>query len=181
MEGEFHPSYYFLGHSHPYISVHYQAMSTNRKLILESASLFARSDRKWLISPFLKFILLSVFCIIFFISCEEYLDPLPIAVVATPKSIDFGQLGLGSCKDTTVDFTNLTNSTDTLRAELSGTAFSFTDTSRLDNPLKAGYAVSIGLRFCPTVAGSLRDTLNIFILGSSHPLASVPLVGIGVQ
>jgi Abnormal spindle-like microcephaly-assoc'd, ASPM-SPD-2-Hydin len=97
-------------------------------------------------------------------------------VKASPASVGFGNVELGSNAQRTVTLTNPTSATVKVSAvDVTGSGFS---TAGLDLPLTlaAGQSFTFSSIFAPTVAGSANGTLSVH---SGTSQLAIPITGIG--
>ena len=101
-------------------------------------------------------------------------------LTASPSSIAFGSVGIGSSGSQSITLTNSGSASVTISgASASGTGFSITG---LATPLTlgAGQSTNFAAQFAPTTAGSLSGTISIASNAPNSPMA-IALSGSGVQ
>ena len=99
---------------------------------------------------------------------------------ASPTSLSFGNILLGSSSTQTVALTNSGNSSVTIsQVNVSGAGFSASG-STLPLTLAAGQGTSLSVLFAPTVAGSVTGSLSVASNATNSP-AVTTLSGSGVQ
>jgi hypothetical protein len=102
-----------------------------------------------------------------------------LLLAASPASLSFGNVTVGSSKSQTVTFTNSgTASVTVSQANLTGSGFS---TSGLSLPLtlNAGQTATFNVAFAPTTTGSVTGSLSVVSNATNSP-ATVSLSGSGV-
>jgi hypothetical protein len=101
------------------------------------------------------------------------------ALTASPSSVNFGNVTVGSNKSVPVTVTNTGGASVTISsATASGTGFSFTGPG-LPTTLTAGQSATFNAIFTPLAAGAASGTLTINS-NAGNPTLSVPLSGTGV-
>jgi len=96
------------------------------------------------------------------------------SVTATPSSLSFGQMAVGTSATLSVVLTNTRSWKETLQAvELAGSGFSVSGPA-LPLALSPGQSVTLGVTFAPQAAGPIGGSLFI-----SGPALNVPLAGTG--
>jgi hypothetical protein len=121
---------------------------------------------------------LFVICMVAGLGCADY--GAPAGIILNPASVDFGDVGVGSCKYATITIlNNLRNGPDTLFVRLDSGAFSLYDTTHLSKPLLEGREATIMLSFCPNAEGSFQNNLLIVSSAGFGSPKSVFLKGIG--
>ena len=101
---------------------------------------------------------------------------------ATPASLSFGSVSLGTTTTQGVTLTNTGNSSVSIsQCTVSGTGTPFS-ISGLTTPLNlaAGQSTTFTMIFAPTSSGTLTDTLNVVSNATNSPLA-IALSGTGAQ
>ncbi len=99
---------------------------------------------------------------------------------ASPTSLSFGNILLGSSSTQTVTLTNSGNSSVTIsQVNVSGAGFSASGLT-LPLTLAAGQGTSLSVLFAPTVAGSVTGSLSVVSNATNSP-AVTTLSGSGVQ
>ncbi len=106
-------------------------------------------------------------------------DP-PAALSATPASISFGNVQVGTTQNQTDTLTNTGGSNLTLtQATIAGTGFTFTGLN-LPLTLAAGQSTMVSVVFNPQAAGGASGTLSVTDNVDSGPL-NIALSGMGVS
>jgi Abnormal spindle-like microcephaly-assoc'd, ASPM-SPD-2-Hydin len=104
----------------------------------------------------------------------------PGALTASPSSLSFGNVQVGSSSPLTEKITNSGGSSVTIsQATISGTGFSFTGLT-VPQTLTAGQSVSFTVTFAPTTSGSASGSLAI-TSNAPNPNLSIPLSGTGTN
>jgi Abnormal spindle-like microcephaly-assoc'd, ASPM-SPD-2-Hydin len=101
------------------------------------------------------------------------------ALVATPGTVSFGNVTLGSSTNQTVTLTNSGASAIAIsQAAASGTGFSMSGLNPIT--LNAGQTTTFTAKFAPTATGSAAGAVTI-TSNASNPTLTVALVGVGTQ
>ncbi len=101
------------------------------------------------------------------------------ALTATPSSVSFGNVTLGSNQSSTITVSNTGGVSVTVSsATAAGSGFSFTGPS-LPATINAGQSATFNAIFTPTAAGAASGTLTINS-NAGNPTLSIPLSGTGV-
>jgi hypothetical protein len=104
----------------------------------------------------------------------------PGSLTASPSSLNFGNVQVGSNSSLTEKITNSGGSSVTLsQASISGTGFTFTGLT-IPQTLTAGQSVSFTVTFAPATSGSASGSLSI-TSNAPNPNLSVPLSGTGTN
>ena len=99
-------------------------------------------------------------------------------LTATPPSVDFGNVVVGSTGSQTETLKNTGGSNVTVTAaSISGTGFSYTGLS-LPLTLTPNQTASFTIKFTPSAAGSASGTMSLTVSGSAN--VSIPLTGQGL-
>jgi ASPM-SPD-2-Hydin domain-containing protein/HYDIN/CFA65/VesB family protein len=98
---------------------------------------------------------------------------------ATPASINFGSVSVGSSSTKSVTLTNGGNATVTVsQAKVSGAAFTVTQGTPLSS-IAASQSVTLQIRFAPSSSGSLSGSLTVTSDADNSP-TTINLTGSGV-
>ena len=99
-------------------------------------------------------------------------------LTASPSSVDFGNVVVGSTGSQTETLKNTGGSNVTVTAaSISGTGFSYTGLT-LPLTLTPNQTSTFTIKFTPSAAGSANGTMSLTVSGSSN--VSIPLTGTGV-
>jgi hypothetical protein len=100
-------------------------------------------------------------------------------IVTGPATVNFGDVGMGRCKDTTIRYDNTTGKAVTLSSvTFAGAGFEWTG-STLPVEIAAGASIDLKVRFCPQSNDTVRATL--VFKGTGGDSVSVKLLGFGVE
>ncbi|HYH01109.1 MAG TPA: choice-of-anchor D domain-containing protein [Terriglobales bacterium] len=104
---------------------------------------------------------------------------LPGTLAATPTSLSFGSVSVGSSSSKTVTLSASTSSVTISQANVTGAGFSVTGLT-LPTTIAAGQSLTFAVRFAPTAAGTVNGGLSVVSNGSNSPL-TIPLSGSGTS
>jgi len=106
-------------------------------------------------------------------------NPAPIGLTATPASVSFGNVQIGTSQSQSDSLTNTSASSITIsEADVTGTGFSTTGLN-LPLTLAAGASTTFSVVFSPTLAGSVSGNLALTNDGATSPV-NIALSGTAV-
>ena len=101
------------------------------------------------------------------------------ALAASPLSLDFGDVHVGSSSTLSLTLTNSGTAALTVsRATVTGTGFSISAPAPLPLPLAAGQSAILSASFAPAAMGSTSGSISVLSNASGSPL-TIALTGIG--
>ncbi|MBS1806520.1 MAG: choice-of-anchor D domain-containing protein [Acidobacteria bacterium] len=103
-------------------------------------------------------------------------------IAATPSSVDFGSVGVGSTVDKKISLTNKgSDSVQISQLSLSSAAFHVDGEGKLPVTLDAGSSLSLNVHFSPSTDSDSSDQLSVITSASSTAAAAIKLHGKGTS
>jgi len=105
-----------------------------------------------------------------------------VSLVASPATVEFGSVGLGSSADKRISLSNKgTDSVQISELSLSNTAFRVDGEGKLPVTVAAGGTLSLTVHFAPNSDSDSSDQLNVITSSSSAAAAAIKLHGKGAS